>query len=171
MKLSKKQTILTAGVGALVVGSSVSALVLLNQPNQHNPVAQATNQPHATLNVTDDNAQAPDEPTTQPVDVSPTPSVVPTDSPAPAPAPVTYKWSADMAKAGIASSDYDYVTQMVLDDNGWRTSGPKLWQKYNAPFGGDGSLSAHIAFANRWVLQYHGSWSAAYNLWVNAGNF
>lgn len=127
----------------------------------------ASPKPDASLSVTDADAVAPA--------TTPSPTVSPTATPvsttAPAPTPVTYQWADDMAKAGIAPADYGFVTDMVLDSNGWRTSGPKLWQKYNAPFGGDGSLAAHIAYANRWVLQYHGSWTAAHNLWVNAGNF
>ena len=84
---------------------------------------------------------------------------------------VIYKWAAEMREAGIAESDYSFVTEMLLDDNGWRTTGEHVWYKSKRTIGA-GTLVGNLKFANDWVLKgYNGSWSQANQRFINSGNF
>jgi hypothetical protein len=73
-----------------------------------------------------------------------------------------------MTGVGIAESDQGYVTEMLLDDNGWRTSGDNLWRGFNDI---DGSLKDRLNYASTWVRTNYGSWAAAYQQYKNTGNF
>lgn len=88
-----------------------------------------------------------------------------------APEPVVYKWTQEMSAAGITETDYGYVTDMVLDENGWRIDySKKLWQHaYIASK--KSSLVESIQYADRWVKLHHGTWQQANEIWNRAGNF
>jgi hypothetical protein len=84
---------------------------------------------------------------------------------------VTYKWAKEMSEAGISESDYALVTEMLLDDNGWRTTGERVWYKSTRTIGA-GTLVGNLKFANDWVIAgYNGSWSQANQRFINSGNF
>ncbi len=89
-------------------------------------------------------------------------------APAAQPQPASYTYAADMTGVGIAESDQGYVTEMLLDDNGWRTSGDNLWRGFNDI---DGSLKDRLNYASTWVRTNYGSWAAAYQQYKNTGNF
>lgn len=159
----------------LIPGLLISASVLI-AITPH--TVKNTVQPAVTQEVTPVAPTEPVTPTVTPVDATITPAPVdttpvpsaPVVAPAPAPAPITYKFAADMASVGIAESDYSYVTDTVLDDNGWRVTGDKVWRKAV-----DGSsytnLHDKLLFANNYVVANYGTWKAAYDSYVNRGNF
>jgi len=88
--------------------------------------------------------------------------------PDPRPQPASFNYVAEMDAVGIAQSDYGYVTEMLLDENGWRTSGDNLWRGFNDI---DGSLKDRLNYASTWVRTNYGSWAAAYQQYKNTGNF
>jgi len=89
-------------------------------------------------------------------------------TPDPQPQPASFKYVAEMDAVGISQNDYGYVTEMLLDENGWRTSGDNLWRGFNDI---DGSLKDRLNYASTWVRTNYGSWAAAYQQYKNTGNF
>lgn len=80
-----------------------------------------------------------------------------------------YKYGLVMSAAGIDSTDFSYVTDMVLNDNGWRMNGPNLWA--HAVQGGTEPLVWNLQRVDHYVLQTYGSWSAAHSQWIGTGDF
>ena len=108
----------------------------------------------------------------QPAVVEAAPATTQASAPiAPAPAP-TYIYSEVIRAAGIASSDDGYVTDMVLNDHGWRVYGPNTWSHANqANEGNSEPLVWNIGRVNHYVIATYGSWSAAHDAWVSGGDF
>lgn len=163
------------GITSLVlIGTTVGA-IMENHPKSQ---SSATEPVHKEITITqaDVDAQITPEPTPSETPVATpkvSPKVTPQVSQAPV-APIVYKWADQMAAAGISESDYGYVTTMLLDDNGWRTTGTPLWQG-NAVTVGIGnnaeSIPPMLQRAVRWVAKYEGTWAVAYDRWNTAGNF
>ena len=113
----------------------------------------------------------------EPVQTVTNPSPAPEAATAPVEQPRTYKYAADMAAAGIAESDYGYVTDMLLEeeaasDHGWRVvpqGGRAVW--YRAMRAPEGTLSNKLDWANRYVFATYGTWEVAHRQYVRAGNF
>lgn len=82
----------------------------------------------------------------------------------------TYQWSDAMALAGINAADYGSVTDMVLDDSGWRIVGPNLWQ-HALSAGATQTLEFNLARVNYYVGVTYGSWASADDTWTNTGDF
>jgi hypothetical protein len=90
---------------------------------------------------------------------------------APAAQPQTYKWSAEMNAAGIAPADHGYVTDMVLEDFGWRMAVREkpVWQLARQT---QGTLTEQLVQVNKYVeVRYAGSWAAAHTDYMSKGNF
>lgn len=85
--------------------------------------------------------------------------------------PQTYKWSAEMTAAGIAAADQGYVTDMVLEDFGWRVvmREKPVWHLARQTHG---TLTEQLIQVNKYVgARYEGSWAAAHAEYVAKGNF
>jgi hypothetical protein len=109
-------------------------------------------------------AEAPAETTTNPV-VGPEAPVEPEAQPR------TYKWAAEMNAAGIAAADHGYVTDMVLEDSGWRmmVREKPIWHLARQT---QGTLIEQLTQVNNYVeVRYAGSWAAAHSEYVSRGNF
>jgi hypothetical protein len=68
------------------------------------------------------NVSAPEAPVVaaKPAETTTSPVTEPEAPVEPQAKPQTYKWAAEMTAAGIAAADHGYVTDMVLEDSGWR---------------------------------------------------
>lgn len=174
--ITKKKLIIASA--AIVVAGIGGAVAMASQPHQAtktaavNATVQTATTPDTTVQPTTTDTTDTTAPMTQPVAAPATDTT--TTSPAPAPAPVapTYQFAVAMANAGIAQSDFGYVTDMVLDSNGWRLTGPNLWQHANANNDGyNESITWNLGRVNYYVTATYGSWSAADAQWVSTGDF
>ncbi len=89
----------------------------------------------------------------------------------------------DMALAGIAASDYQYVDYIVSHESGWRPNAGSAGGPYGLcqAYPGSKMVSAGADWATnpitqlRWCSGYatgrYGSWAAAYNHWVSNRNW
>ena len=165
--MNKKVLFLVSG---LLVSATILIGIKVNTPK--NNVQPIVSQEAAPTAPTEPTAVAiePVAPTSQPIPVDVAPAPAPAPTPAPTASPIVYKWADDMASVGIAQSDYAFVTDTVLDDNGWRLAGDKIWHEaVNGSF--YTNLHDKILFANNYVVTYYGTWQAAYDSYVNRGNF
>lgn len=109
-------------------------------------------------------AESPTETTTNPVAGPEAPVAAETT-------PQTYKWAAEMNAAGIAAADHGYVTDMVLEDFGWRVvmRDKSVWHLARQT---QGTLVEQLVQVNKYVeVRYAGSWVAAHSEYVSKGNF
>ena len=167
----RKKLIITSALTVALAGAGITTVMAAQQHNTPKHVASAEKKAETK--------STPAPATETQVQEAPAASVAPVEQAAPvqatapsAPEQPVYKWADQMAAAGIAESDYGYVTEMVLNDAGWRLSGPGLWQRAQTTWqscGGD--LVQCLQRADVWVKQYHGTWAQAHELYVRAGNF
>lgn len=89
--------------------------------------------------------------------------------------PVVYKWAAEMAEAGVAESEYGYITDMVLNEHGWREyrhdPSAKLWQRSGMCNPREYGLAQCIKSAVHWSVTHYGSIKNAHDAWVRNSDF
>lgn len=85
--------------------------------------------------------------------------------------PQTYKWAAEMSAAGIDVADHGYVTDMVLEDFGWRMvmREKPVWHLARQT---QGTLTEQLVQVSKYVeVRYVGVWAAAHAEWLSTGHF
>lgn len=170
---SKKINIVIAASAAVVVVGGAGVMAMQNQPKHENTdhVQSAVTEIVPEIKKPAGEEVKPEESVTQPVDQQPTPQPVQTVEEPVAPAPIAYKWSNEMAAAGIAESDYGYITDMLLNDEGWKLIGDKVWQNAAKCWIANKDIVLCLKSAQSWVKEYHGTWAQANAIWNRAGNF
>ncbi|MDQ0869011.1 hypothetical protein QFZ70_001484 [Arthrobacter sp. V1I9] len=169
-----RKPLLISAVTVAVLGAGV--IIYMNQeqpkPEENQAVQIQAREPSAvTHESTSDRPQPQDTP---PVVVEPAP-IVTEPAPTPPPAPVQqlepYTFAAEMAAAGIAEADYGYVTDMVLDAQGWRTfqRDKPVWHLARRT---QGTLTEQLSQVKLYVeVNFGGDWAAAHAKYVTVGQF
>jgi hypothetical protein len=162
-----KRSIVITTLSSFIIATSIGFLVVVQLPkNITTPEVTVVTTPD--LPSTEDEVKSVTEPVVVPIVTTSTVVVSSSEL------PVVYKWAAEMQEAGIAEENYGIVTEILLDENGWRKpdgSGEKIW-RYSTSQIGAGTLVGSLKFAQGWVADnYAGSWVDAQWRYVNSGNF
>ena len=172
-----RKPLLISAVTVAVLGAGV--IVYMNQeqpkPEENRAVQVEARDPNTVTHVSTSENPKPED--TPPVVVEPAP-IVPEPAPTPAPEASTpvqqtepYVFGAEMAAAGIAEADYGYVTDMVLDAQGWRTfqRDKPAWHLARRT---QGTLTEQLSQVKLYVeVNFGGDWAAAHAKYVAVGQF
>lgn len=178
MKIPKRTSVKTILISAIVLGIGAGATLYMIEEPEEQPdnssiqIRLEEPQPEPVVTPSVDDVE-PSEPVSEPVvnetTTNPTPPA-PTQPSAPE-QPQTYLFADEMEAAGIEEADFNYVTEMVLDTNGWRLAhrGKPVWHKaHQTP----GTLTERLAQVNKYVtVMYEASWTKAHEAYVSTGNF
>lgn len=169
-KILNKRNVVLSSVGFAMISAAGVVAYNVNQPAT--PVVNVVEEkePEVT-NVEKVEEVKLEEPAVE-LNTATTPPVAQTPAPAPqpqTPAPVTYKWAAEMATAGIAESDYDIVTQLLLDDSGWVFVGRSAWYKAGECWANYRDLVGCLTIANLHINRTAGTWDKASQNWLTVG--
>lgn len=176
-EIVNKRTIVLASVGAVLIGGASVFAVQSNQPvnNASNVPVVAEAAPKKEVKVEEVEQVAIVE--QEQVVEAPVATIHQTQAPveeAPTQPQITYKWAAEMAEAGVPESDYGYITDMVLNEHGWREyrhdPSAKIWRRHEHCNPRAEGLVNCIKYAVGWCNVNHGSIKAAYDQWTGVRN-
>lgn len=169
-----RKPLLISAVTVAFLGAGV--IIYMNQeqpkPEENRAIHVEARDPSTVTHVTtSDNPQPEDTPAVV-VEQAP---IVAEPAPTPPPAPVQqtepYAFAAEMAAAGIAEADYGYVTDMVLDAQGWRTfqRDKPVWHLARRT---QGTLTEQLSQVKLYIeVTYGGDWAAANSKYMTVGYF
>ncbi|MDP9694481.1 UNVERIFIED_ORG: type IV secretory pathway VirB10-like protein [Arthrobacter globiformis] len=180
MKIRKQLAAKTILISAIIMGMGAGATAYMVKP-----LKPAQDKGNASIQIADEDrdkinqkavpgkVSAPEAPVVaeKPAETTTSPVAEPEAPVEPETKPQTYKWADEMNAAAIAAADHGYVTDMVLEDFGWRVvmRDKPVWHLARQT---QGTLTEQLVQVNKYVeARYAGSWAAAHGEYVSKGNF